>query len=85
MDERRILMNRIQVCSFVLDEVRLFLDTHPNSQEALEYFGKYTQLEKEAEAEYISKFGPIRTSDFDNWKTWKWIDNPWPWENTMEV
>lgn len=35
---RRELMEWINVVSFAVDDVKLFLDTHPCDAEALEYF-----------------------------------------------
>ena len=38
---RQELMNRINAASFAVDDVKLFLDTHPCDKEAMEYFEKY--------------------------------------------
>jgi len=84
-NNRETLMKRIQVCGFVLDEVRLFLDTHPNHQEALNCYKKYLAMKQEAAAQYVQKYGPLNYEDFDNSSTWRWIEGPWPWENQKEV
>ena len=44
MNERKTLLKRLQIADFVLKEVHLFLDTHPENREALEYFKKYQKL-----------------------------------------
>ena len=36
MNERQKLLNRVQICGFVLDDVRLYLDSHPCDQAALD-------------------------------------------------
>ncbi len=84
MNERNKLLKRLQVCDFVLTEMGLFLDTHPNHRAALEYFNKYLQMKKEVELEYTKNYGPIQFTDNNNADTWNWIENPWPWENTNE-
>ena len=38
---RRELMDWINVVSFAVDDVKLFLDTHPGCEEALEYFEEF--------------------------------------------
>ena len=38
---RQELMNRINAASFAVDDVKLFLDTHPCDKDAMEYFEKY--------------------------------------------
>lgn len=38
---RRELMDWINVVSFAVDDVKLFLDTHPGCEEALEYLRNF--------------------------------------------
>ena len=40
---RRELFEYINQISFAVDDVKLFLDTHPGNQKALEYFQKYKE------------------------------------------
>ena len=42
---RRELMDWINVVSFAVDDVKLFLDTHPGCEEALEYFEEFFELQ----------------------------------------
>ena len=44
MTEQQNMMRRLQVQCFVLDDVKLFLDTHPDDRKALEYYHKYRKL-----------------------------------------
>ena len=37
-------MNRVNAASFAVDDVKLFLDTHPCDKEAMEYFEKYQEM-----------------------------------------
>lgn len=80
MNDRKTLLHRIQVCDFALNEAGLFLDTHPNDKAALEYYSRYLQMSKDARDEYVKKFGPITTRDYNGEASWKWVDDPWPWE-----
>ena len=41
---RQELMNRINAVSFAVDDVKLFLDTHPCDKDAMEYFEKYQEM-----------------------------------------
>lgn len=83
MDHKKLL-NRLQICDFILVEVGLFLDTHPNDKAALEYFSKYAKIRKEAAAEYTANYGPITMLDCDQTDSWCWVQQPWPWEKEME-
>ena len=80
MCEQKKLFMEIQQYSFVLYETALYLDTHPNCSEALEYFEKYNCKLHEATAEYEAKFGPLTFFGHSNSDKWQWVCDPWPWE-----
>lgn len=44
---------------FALVEANLFLDSHPDDQEALKYYSKYAGLLQEAKAAYEKQFGSL--------------------------
>ncbi|MBO5199225.1 MAG: spore coat protein CotJB [Lachnospiraceae bacterium] len=77
---RTDMMHRITELSFVLDDMRLFLDTHPDCREGLEYYNKYAALREEAVAEYTKLYGPLRFYDMTDDCKWQWATGPWPWE-----
>jgi len=86
MSEREMSLWKVQAYEFALLEVGLFLDTHPTDQTALSYFKQYRDMKHQAESDFTRKFGPITMGHMDNdLSTWKWIDNPWPWEIGSEV
>ncbi len=70
----------ITATSFVLDDLRLFLDTHPNDQKALDCWEKYNKIRKDAVEEYTKCYGPISAYDVDVDNYWTWVEEPWPWE-----
>lgn len=80
MTEREVLMKRIQVCDFALNDAALFLDSHPEDPMALAYYKKHQAMRREAVETYTSKFGPVSRDDYDGGPRWKWVDNPWPWQ-----
>ena len=51
------LLNWINVVSFAVNDVQLFLDTHPGNEEALSYFREYSKLRNQALAEYAKYYG----------------------------
>lgn len=77
------LLDAINKASFAMDDTRLFLDTHPDCTEALEYFNKMESIRNEAIKEYEQHVGPVlayrHAGDFDN--GWLWNQGPLPWEN----
>lgn len=70
----------IMATSFVMDDLRLFLDTHPTDQAALDYWERVQRVRHEAVMEYTKCFGPINMYHVDVDKKWDWVDEPWPWE-----
>ncbi len=80
MTEREVLLKRIQVCDFALNDAVLYLDTHPEDAAALEYYGKYQAMRHNAAEDYTVRFGPLSHADYDGGRRWKWVDGPWPWQ-----
>ncbi|MDR2909044.1 MAG: spore coat protein CotJB [Oscillospiraceae bacterium] len=85
MTEREILLKRVQVCDFALNDVALFLDTHPDDQAAIAHYKKYMELRKRAVAEYEENFGPLTKESYDGGARWIWVDGPWPWQKEASV
>lgn len=80
MNERQMLLNKIQKYDFAIKELNLYLDTHPDCRRALTLFNKYNGLLKSAEDEFARRFGPINPTQTNDSQHWSWIDDPWPWE-----
>ena len=45
---RKDLLERINAVSFAVDDVKLYLDTHPEDMEALVYFQEYSKMKDNA-------------------------------------
>lgn len=80
-NQRKVLLNRISVCSFVLVDLAEYLDTHNSDQEALAHYKKHLAMLKEAHEAYVNAYGPLKHGDLAETATcWTWTDDPWPWE-----
>lgn len=79
---RKDLLDHINAVSFAVDDVKLFLDTHPCDEDALAYFREYSRMRNEALKEYAAHFGPltIDTTVYSCADRWDWINEPWPWQ-----
>ena len=79
---RKELMQRINEASFAVDEVKLFLNTHPCDRDALEYFKEYSHIRNEAMKMYAEHYGPltIDTAICSEKNSWSWTEEPWPWQ-----
>ena len=76
------LLDRINQVSFAVNELTLFLDTHPDHEEARAYFEEKSALRNEALEEYARSYGPltIDTANDTCSRSWEWVSQPWPWE-----
>ena len=77
---RRELFEQIGAISFALDDLRLYLDTHPDCAEALALFTEYQKQRHDLITSYTSQFGPIDSYYVDTENGWSWINEPMPWK-----
>ncbi|HIU02463.1 MAG TPA: spore coat protein CotJB [Candidatus Onthocola gallistercoris] len=76
------LMLIIYQHSFAVDDIVLYLDSHPDDGQALEYFREHNHIRNQALKEYARRFGPltIETANDTASQSWQWIQTKWPWE-----
>ena len=77
-------LNQLRALEFVQLELGLYLDTHPNDQEAFALFQKYTRLAQTARADYVKSHGPMTQTDAAQDSTYTWGNGPWPWNYEEE-
>lgn len=73
-------MKKLQAISFVLDDLRLFLDTHPFEMQALSKYEEAKTQRNQILNEYETNYGPVETYYVKQNNQWTWVDSPWPWE-----
>ncbi len=75
------LFKRISDVSFVLDELRLYLDTHPTNTDALSMFAEYQKQRAGMISDYTEKYGPIEAYCAESDPgLWTWATENMPWE-----
>ena len=94
MSSRQELFQQINEASFAVNDITLYLDTHPTDEQALAYFDQVMQKRKEAMKEYESQYEPLlidcvnvntnnstnTDTEYADKKHWTWADGPLPWE-----
>ena len=78
---KKELLNKVQSLAFAINELALYLDTHPNDEKAIKLHNQYTREYRTAYEEYQRKYGPL--SIYCPCNSWRWLANPWPWEGGM--
>ena len=75
------LLNMIDQASFAMDDVLLYLDTHPCDRQAFAYYQAMARARREAMDAYQSACGPLMVDKVNSASgCWNWIQGPWPWE-----
>jgi spore coat protein JB len=92
MRDRNDLMHQICVTGFVMYDLILFLDTHPQDEQAFAHYEEVQKQYEELRKEYISMYGPLTPYDVNTGRpcscgekryrkfTWSWGECPMPWE-----
>ncbi|RIW38363.1 spore coat protein CotJB [Bacillus salacetis] len=74
------LFEELQAVQFVLLELNLYLDTHPEDRAAIQQFNSYVTERRKIEKQIEKSFGPLLNFGLSKGGfPWKWTDSPWPW------
>ncbi len=77
---RKELNDWLSMLKFCSIDMLLYLDTHPDDREALEYFNQCTELYQSAKRTYEKRFGQINAFSGGPLESWDWNAAPMPWE-----
>ena len=69
----------LQTLGFVIQELALYLDTHPEDKEALALYQEYQKIMHKGMMDYNAE-SPINHSLPTKGDRYRWLDDPWPWE-----
>lgn len=73
----------IMMIGFCAVDMMLYLDTHPDDEEALNYFNQCTALYNAAKQSYQEQFGQLNAFSEQERSSWDWNTAPMPWEGGM--
>lgn len=76
--QRKKLLHEIMSLGFAINDLALYLDTHPQDTKAIRLHSEYSQKQSILAEKYQEQYGPLTINYSSN--TWDWIDEPWPWE-----
>lgn len=94
MADRNSLLKQISEISFTVNDLTLYLDTHPEDQEALTAFKQAMEQRKQLLKTYAENFEPLTmdcvcpdtnnkndmNTKYPGQKHFTWADGPLPWE-----
>lgn len=83
-DDRECLLSKINQVSFVLDDLTLYLDTHPKDQNALQMFTEFSKKRDLLKKDFAKKHYPLTRDCLAECKVdhdgFCWQEGPIPWE-----
>lgn len=78
--DREKKLFKVMEYSFAINDLNLYLDLHPEDEEAYRIFQNFVEQKEKAKKEFTRSYGPLVVTD-DEFKTYEWMKNPWPWDN----
>ena len=78
-EKEEALLNLNQIC-FVMHELNLYLDVHPEDNNALNMFVNYENTYNNLLRDYEQKYGPINVNSVPNTTPFSWVNTNFPWE-----
>ncbi len=77
--ERDVLLKNITILDFMALDLGLYLNTHPDDNEALEVYNQAVVNSDKIKYSYEKQFGPLVSFRSLGEEGWTWEDEPWPW------
>jgi len=79
-DTADVPLAELMAIDFASHDLSLYLDTHPDDQEAFDTYRDLLRLAEEGRKRYVQRYGPISKRDLMNAEQFTWLNCPWPWE-----
>ena len=79
-NRKQQLARFIDEVSFAINDLVLFLDTHPCNRQAMACYQEYKKMRQEAMQEYNRYVGPLQADAVMDSDEWCWALQPWPWK-----
>lgn len=83
MNDREAKLLSVQQADFVLYDAALYLDTHPECAQALDYYKNAKLNYQQAANEYEAVYGPLSRRTASGSGCWNWLAQPMPWEKEI--
>lgn len=82
--EQEKKLNEISIISFAINDLTLYLDTHPKCENGLKHFKELMKIRMDLLADYAKQYNPLTqfaliTSTPDT-EIYNWAEGPLPWE-----
>lgn len=81
-NDKSSLLKEIMSYNFAINDLVLYLDTHPNDTRAISLHSQYVERLDILNKRYEELYGPLTVNFIsnENSNNWAWSKEPWPWE-----
>ncbi len=83
-EEERRMMKLVQQADFVVVELTLYTNTHPDDEEALQQWREAIKKAAQVRRQYENRYGPLSLASVPTEQAleigWRWNQTPWPWQ-----
>jgi spore coat protein JB len=74
-------LKELQAVDFVIVELTLYLDTHPDDHQAIEQYNRFVHHRMQIAQPFQAEFGPLTSFGYSfSQAPWQWKETPWPWQ-----
>ena len=74
------LLKQVTAAHFMLEDLSLYLNTHPMDREALVRYNSFVMQADMLRKTYERCYGMLSEHGACSPYPWQWINEPWPWE-----
>ena len=79
-NEQAELLTNIDSYGFALNDLKLYLDVHPDDRKYISLYNEYVREYQKNIMEYTRKFGNMESNNINESNKWTWVSEPWPWQ-----
>lgn len=76
------MLCKIRALKFAVTDIGEYLNTHSNDKKAICLYRDYCQKLRDLSDKYQKLYGPL--SIYFPCNSWRWLEEPWPWERSEE-
>jgi spore coat protein JB len=77
------MLEKLMELDFMAVDLQLYLDTHPNCSNALAKYNETICQSTILRKQYEEIYGPLYSFRSEAGTSWRWNNEPWPWQYQM--
>lgn len=79
-EKNKTPLHQLQSLNFAVSELGLYLDTHPNDEDAVALYNQYVEQYADVLHQYEQRYGATTQMGAALTGEYEWLNDPWPWD-----